>query len=109
MNLNISYLDEFGKLRKRFRTKSLSVDTQNYHKANVGIQAIIPPRNYIYPEVLSSHKLSLLDFHSLLYNSHIISYICIALIFYALFAFKQAKDIPFIFSFRTYFLILLPY
>ena len=93
------YLDEFP---KRIRAQSMLPES-DCRRVNVGVQSIIPPRQYISPLIASSHKLSQLDFPKFLYMPHTILFLVIGigLLLSQAFA-SNEEDLPFMYYFKRY-------
>eukprot|EP01022_Parablepharisma_sp_SALTPOND_P014347 TRINITY_DN1940_c0_g1_i1.p2 TRINITY_DN1940_c0_g1~~TRINITY_DN1940_c0_g1_i1.p2 ORF type:complete len:539 (-),score=20.74 TRINITY_DN1940_c0_g1_i1:1139-2755(-) len=88
------YLD---KAPTRERAQSLLASSR-FSKMSVGIQTIIPPRNYIPPSIAASHQLSLLDYPKFLYMPHTITFLVLSLVLVIYCAFKyNDAEIPFIY------------
>lgn len=76
-------------------------EAEHYRRANVGIQTIIAPRNYIPPIVAASHQLPLLDYPKFLYKPHTVFFLVLTLAITIYFAFSPVEaDIPFVNSLR---------
>ena len=60
--------------------KNFKKAEENYIRASVGIQTIVPPKHYISPRNAADHKLSILDFPKLLYVSHTVSFLTLGLV-----------------------------
>ena len=96
------YLDDST---KHDRAQSM-VAPETQQRMNVGIQTIIPPKDYISPVIAASHRLSLLDFPRFLYMPHTILFLVIGLSILLMEAFKSSEEsLPFINYFRRYFTI----
>jgi phosphatidylserine synthase 2 len=51
------------------KTRAMTLDT-SVAKKSVGIQSIMPPKLYVPPNILATHKLSMIDFPKILYMPH---------------------------------------
>ena len=95
--VTFEYLDH---IPKRVRAQSLK-EEEGYSKVNVGIQTIIPPRNYISPVIAASHRLSVLDFPRIMYMPHTILFLILGLSAFIGIAFQYTEaDTPFVYSLR---------
>ncbi len=91
------YLDP---VPKRERAQSLVAAKRSF-KTNVGIQTIVPPRNYIAPAIAASHRLSMLDYPKLLYMPHTVSFLIVSLCIVVYYAFTYNEpDVPFVYCLR---------
>ncbi len=98
----LEYLDEAEGSPRRTRAQSVQVQ-QPSAKGSVGVQTIIPPRNYVYPAVASSHRLSLLDFPKFLYMPHTVTFLVLGLLSFIYVSWKHNDpDQPFIYTLRRY-------
>ena len=86
---------------ERKRREGLQDPTQK--KKDVGIQSIIPPRDYIPPAIAATHRLSLLDFPRFLYMPHTVSFLILGMIIVLFLAFRSNEDsLPFLYYVRRY-------
>ncbi len=91
------YIDD---VPRRERAKSMEL-ASIHSRANVGIQTIIPPRNYISPAIAASHRLSLLDYPKFLYMPHILFFLAVSLSATIYLGFRcNDPDQPFIYTIR---------
>jgi len=96
MKVNPIYLD--SPLRGRSNSQVFS---QKYTKVNIGIQTIIPPRNYISPAIAASHRLALLDFPKLFYMPHTVTFLVLNLCIFLYFGLKHIEEnTPFAYQFQ---------
>jgi len=96
------YLDYVPKKQRAMSLKH----SENYSKVSIGIQTIIPPRNYIPPIIAASHRLSLLDFPKILYMPHVVFFLILGLSIFVGIGFRYVAYEPdFSVSVRRYVLI----
>jgi len=97
------YLDNH--LRERSHSQNIP---GKYSEVNIGIQTIIPPRNYISPAISASHRLALQDFPKIFYMPHTVTFLIISLCIFIYLAFKQTdKDTPFVYEFQRAFVLVI--
>ncbi len=97
----VEYLDKMGGGTRASGSKM--PQESNSKRMHVGIQAIIPPRNYISPTIAAGHRLSLLDFPRFLYMPHTLIFLVLGIVIVLVLAFRSHDEgLPFFYYMRRY-------